>query len=143
MPTAGDPSSRRSSRSSRAWACVVRVSRTSASSRPSTTTMFWSKNAYRRTNTRSPTSTQPVVMRASYVRATANGYDRAVMEPAQPVPSISEVQVADGTNLRTLTWPAAGDPIGLALIVHGLGEYDGRYATVAEALTTAGIETHA
>jgi acylglycerol lipase len=82
-------------------------------------------------------------MRASYVRPRANGYDRAVMEPAQPVPSISEVQVADGTNLRTLAWPAVGDPVGMALIVHGLGEHGGRYATVAEALTSAGIETHA
>jgi acylglycerol lipase len=82
-------------------------------------------------------------MRASYVRATATGYDRAAMEPPQRVPSISEVQVADGTNLRTLTWPAVGDPIGLALIVHGLGEHGGRYATVAQALTNAGIETHA
>ena len=105
--------------------------------------MFWSKNVYRRTNTRSPISTQPFVMRTSYVRSTATGYDRAVMEPAQPVPSISEVQVADGTNLRTLNWPAVGDPVAVALIVHGLGEHGGRYGTVAEALTNAGIETHA
>jgi acylglycerol lipase len=60
---------------------------------------------------------------------------------AQPTPSIGEVQVADGTNLRTLCWPAVGDAIGVALVVHGLGEHGGRYATVAEALTNAGIET--
>jgi acylglycerol lipase len=82
-------------------------------------------------------------MRASYVRAAANGYDRAVMEPAQPVPSISEAQVRDGTNLRILTWQAVGDPVAVALIVHGLGEHGGRYGTVAAALTGAGIETHA
>ena len=77
------------------------------------------------------------------MRAAVNGYDRAVMEPTQPVPSIGEVQVADGTNLRTLTWAAVGDPVAVALIVHGLGEHGGRFGTVAEALTTAGIETHA
>src|SRR5918994_7211887 len=82
-------------------------------------------------------------MRASYVRAAAKGYDRAVMDAAQPVPSISEVQVGDGTNLRTLTWPAVGDPVAFALIVHGLGEHGGRYGTVAAPLTAAGIETHA
>jgi alpha-beta hydrolase superfamily lysophospholipase len=66
------------------------------------------------------------------------------VEPAPiPAPSIGEVQVGDGTNLRTLTWPAVGDPVAIALIVHGLGEHGGRYATVAEALTDAGIETHA
>jgi alpha-beta hydrolase superfamily lysophospholipase len=60
---------------------------------------------------------------------------------AQPSPSIGEVQVADGTNLRTLCWPAVGDPVAVALVVHGLGEHGGRYGTVAEALTNAGIET--
>ena len=34
-------------------------------------------------------------------------------------------------------------PVAIALIVHGLGEHGGRYGTVAEALTAAGIETHA
>jgi alpha-beta hydrolase superfamily lysophospholipase len=64
------------------------------------------------------------------------------MEPvAPPTPSIGEVQVADGTNLRTLCWPAVGDPVAVALVVHGLGEHGGRYGTVAESLTTAGIET--
>jgi alpha-beta hydrolase superfamily lysophospholipase len=52
-------------------------------------------------------------------------------------------QMADGTNLRTLTWPSVGDPVATALIVHGLGEHAGRYGTVATALTAAGIETRA
>ena len=66
------------------------------------------------------------------------------MDPVeQPAPSIGEVQVADGTNLRTLVWRAVGEPVAAALIVHGLGEHGGRYGTVAAALTSAGIETHA
>jgi acylglycerol lipase len=80
------------------------------------------------------------------VRACAGGYDRAVMDPTEPAtvpsPSIGAIQVADGTNLRTLTWAAVGDPVAIALIVHGLGEHGGRYGTVASALTKAGIETH-
>jgi acylglycerol lipase len=58
-------------------------------------------------------------------------------------PSIGSVQVADGTHLRTLDWPAVGSPVAVALLVHGLGEHGGRYGTVAEALTNAGIDTHA
>jgi alpha-beta hydrolase superfamily lysophospholipase len=61
--------------------------------------------------------------------------------PTQPTPSIGEAQVADGTNLRTLCWPAVGVPVAVALVVHGLGEHGGRYGTVAQALTNAGIET--
>jgi alpha-beta hydrolase superfamily lysophospholipase len=56
-------------------------------------------------------------------------------------PSISSAQVADGTNLRTLHWLPAGEPWAVAEIVHGLGEHGGRYDTVAEALTGAGIDT--
>jgi alpha-beta hydrolase superfamily lysophospholipase len=51
--------------------------------------------------------------------------------------------MADGTLLRTLHWPAHGEPWAVALIVHGLGEHAGRYATVAEPLTRAGIDVHA
>jgi alpha-beta hydrolase superfamily lysophospholipase len=58
-------------------------------------------------------------------------------------PSIGSVQVADGTNLRTLRWEPAGDPWAVAEIVHGLGEHGGRYGTVAAALTAAGIDTWA
>jgi len=57
-------------------------------------------------------------------------------------PSIGTAQVADGTHLRTLTWPTAGAPVAIALIVHGLGEHGGRYGNVADAMTRAGIEAH-
>ncbi len=56
-------------------------------------------------------------------------------------PSTATAQMADGTNLRTLHWPAVGEPVATALIVHGLGEHAGRYGTVAEALTNAGVDT--
>ena len=49
--------------------------------------------------------------------------------------------MADGTILRTLHWEAADEPWAVAEIVHGLGEHGGRYETVAEALTRAGIDT--
>jgi acylglycerol lipase len=64
------------------------------------------------------------------------------MDPLVVTPSIGATQVADGTNLRTLHWPAVGDPVAVALVVHGLGEHGGRYDNVAEALTEAGIDTH-
>jgi acylglycerol lipase len=61
--------------------------------------------------------------------------------PAEPlVPIEGTTQQADGTTLRTLHWPAVGDPWAVALVVHGLGEHAGRYETVAAALTSAGIE---
>jgi alpha-beta hydrolase superfamily lysophospholipase len=58
------------------------------------------------------------------------------------VPSIASAQVADGTNLRTLHWPAEGEAVATALIVHGLGEHAGRYDNVAEPMTEAGIDVH-
>ncbi|HEY3335319.1 MAG TPA: alpha/beta fold hydrolase [Candidatus Limnocylindrales bacterium] len=64
------------------------------------------------------------------------------MDPLVVTPSIGATQVADGTNLRTLHWPAVGEPVAAALVVHGLGEHGGRYDNVAEALTEAGIDTH-
>jgi acylglycerol lipase len=64
------------------------------------------------------------------------------MDPLLVTPSIGATQVADGTNLRTLHWPADGDPVAVALVVHGLGEHGGRYDNVGEALTGAGIDTH-
>ncbi len=63
--------------------------------------------------------------------------------PPAVSPSISSVQMADGTNLRTLRWEPEGDPWAVAEIVHGLGEHGGRYGTVAAALTGAGIDTWA
>ena len=57
-----------------------------------------------------------------------------------PMPSIGAAQMADGTQLRTLHWEAAGEPWGVVEIVHGLGEHGGRYQTVADALTAAGLE---
>jgi len=59
------------------------------------------------------------------------------------VPSEGTARVADGTTLRTLRWAAVGEPWAAALVVHGLGEHAGRYGTVAQALTAAGIEVHA
>jgi acylglycerol lipase len=64
------------------------------------------------------------------------------MDPLVVTPSIGATQVADGTNLRTLHWPADGEPVAVALVVHGLGEHGGRYDSVADAFAMAGIDTH-
>src|SRR5512140_3372836 len=56
------------------------------------------------------------------------------------VPAVGTARMPDGTTLRTLHWAPAGDPWAVALIVHGLGEHAGRYETVAEAFTAAGID---
>ncbi len=61
-------------------------------------------------------------------------------EATAVTPSVATARVADGTILRTLHWPATGDAWAVALIVHGLGEHAGRYATVARALTEDGID---
>src|SRR4051812_991617 len=60
-----------------------------------------------------------------------------------PTHSLGTARMADGTTLRTLHWESAAEPWALAEIVHGLGEHGGRYETVAEALTGAGIDTWA
>jgi len=60
--------------------------------------------------------------------------------PSSSSPSIGAAQMADGTQLRTLRWQAAGEPWGVVEVVHGLGEHGGRYQTVADALTAAGLE---
>jgi alpha-beta hydrolase superfamily lysophospholipase len=66
----------------------------------------------------------------------------AAPEPSTIVrPSLGTARMADGTILRTLHWEAADEPWAVAEIVHGLGEHGGRYETVAEALTDAGIDT--
>ena len=56
-------------------------------------------------------------------------------------PSLGTARMADGTILRTIHWEAVDEPWAVAEIVHGLGEHGGRYETVAEALTDAGIDT--
>jgi alpha-beta hydrolase superfamily lysophospholipase len=63
--------------------------------------------------------------------------------PDPGTPGQGTTRMPDGTILRTLEWPAAGEPWAVALIVHGLGEHGGRYGPVARALTAAGIEVHA
>lgn len=59
------------------------------------------------------------------------------------VPSEGTTRMADGTILRTLHWPPAGERWAVALVVHGLGEHGGRYGTVAAALNAAGVDVHA
>jgi|1186.fasta_scaffold189442_1 acylglycerol lipase len=63
--------------------------------------------------------------------------------PAIPTHSLGTARMTDGTTLRTLHWEPASEPWAVAEIVHGLGEHGGRYETVAEALTGAGIDTWA
>lgn len=58
-------------------------------------------------------------------------------------PSEATARMADGTLLRTLHWGPVGEPWAVALIVHGLGEHGGRYGSVAEPLTAAGIDVNA
>jgi acylglycerol lipase len=67
-----------------------------------------------------------------------------VDSPASTVnPSLGTARMADGTMLRTLHWASPDDTWAVAEIVHGLGEHGGRYETVADALTGAGIDTWA
>lgn len=49
----------------------------------------------------------------------------------------------DGLELRTLRWPADGDPRAHLLLIHGIAEHAGRHAHVATRFAQAGIETHA
>jgi acylglycerol lipase len=49
----------------------------------------------------------------------------------------------DGLELRTLRWPAVGDPRAHLLLIHGIAEHAGRHAHVATRFAQAGIETHA
>jgi len=49
----------------------------------------------------------------------------------------------DGTELRTLLWPAVGVPRAQLLLIHGIAEHAGRHAHVASRFASAGIETHA
>ena len=49
----------------------------------------------------------------------------------------------EGLELRTLRWPADGDPRAHLLLIHGIAEHAGRHAHVATRFAQAGIETHA
>jgi alpha-beta hydrolase superfamily lysophospholipase len=46
----------------------------------------------------------------------------------------------DGTGELVRTWPAAGEPWAVLVVVHGLGEHSGRYEPVAGPASAAGIE---
>ena len=49
-------------------------------------------------------------------------------------------QSADDIRIAYREWlPAAGDPLGIVFIAHGLGEHSGRYRHVAAALTAVGF----
>ena len=49
----------------------------------------------------------------------------------------------DGLTLFQQSWLPDGEPRGVVMIVHGLGEHSGRYAHVAERLTASGYAVHA
>ncbi len=53
------------------------------------------------------------------------------------------VAATDGTPLLTRSWPVAGKPWAVVLLVHGLSEHSGRYEHVGEWLAAAGLEVHA
>lgn len=54
--------------------------------------------------------------------------------------SESTLKAADGINLHVKRWhPAAGEPRGHVLIIHGYMEHSGRYRDVAHALCAAGL----
>lgn len=50
---------------------------------------------------------------------------------------------ADGLTLWRQWWLPDGEPVGVVLLLHGLGEHSGRYAHVAEAVVAAGWAVHA
>lgn len=56
------------------------------------------------------------------------------------VPATGTARMPDGTTLRTLHWAPGTEPWAAMLVVHGLGEHAGRYETVAEAFTAAGVD---
>jgi alpha-beta hydrolase superfamily lysophospholipase len=49
----------------------------------------------------------------------------------------------DGTTIFHQAWLPEGDPRGVVLLVHGLGEHSGRYGHVAQALVDHGYAVHA
>jgi len=62
------------------------------------------------------------------------------MPTALPTAFPATLRTRDGLKLVTRHWPlASGQPRGVALIVHGLGEHAGRYPAVAQALQARGL----
>lgn len=61
--------------------------------------------------------------------------------PPLPAPIMSTLSSSDGETLAVYDWPlpAAQNPRGTALLVHGLGEHMGRYAHVAQHLNGWGF----
>jgi alpha-beta hydrolase superfamily lysophospholipase len=59
----------------------------------------------------------------------------------QPDSTLSTFTASDGENIAVQDWPLAGDgaPRAVVLIVHGLGEYAGRYDHVARRLNQWGF----
>lgn len=51
----------------------------------------------------------------------------------------SEWNTADGLHLHVRTWNPSGDPLGVVVLVHGLGEHAGRYDHVARAFRELGL----
>lgn len=49
----------------------------------------------------------------------------------------------DGLTLHRQSWRPDGDPRGVVMLIHGLGEHAGRYEHVAAALVEAGYAVHA
>ncbi len=49
----------------------------------------------------------------------------------------------DGLSIYHQSWLADGDPKGVVMLVHGLGEHSGRYGHVAGRLIAAGYAVHA
>ena len=49
----------------------------------------------------------------------------------------------DGLAIHHRSWSPPGDPKGVVLLVHGLGEHSGRYGHVAARLVAAGYAVHA
>ncbi|MDJ0767499.1 MAG: alpha/beta hydrolase [Ilumatobacter sp.] len=50
---------------------------------------------------------------------------------------------SDGLQLFRQAWLPDGDPRGVVLVIHGLGEHSGRYGHVADRLAGAGYAVHA
>ena len=58
-------------------------------------------------------------------------------------PSTQWLVTADGVKLFTQRWEPTGEPKGLCILVHGLGEHSGRYERLAQDLVAAGFAVRA